>query len=62
LPVLYPGAREGRSPIVLQQRKEAHGRSANGDHSRVARPVKRGSRRSVSIAPPKAGRGTDYPR
>jgi hypothetical protein len=62
LPGLYPGAREGRSPIVLQERKEAYGRSTSGDHSRVARPVKKGSRRSVSIAPPKVGRGTDCPR
>jgi hypothetical protein len=41
LPAPYPGAHEGRSPIVLQERKEADGRSASGDHSRVARPVKR---------------------
>src|SRR6185437_11915856 len=31
----------GERPLVLQRRKEAYGRSVSGDHSRVARPVKR---------------------
>ena len=32
------------------------------DHSPGPRPVQQGSRRSGSIAPPQAGRGTDCPR
>lgn len=42
----------------MGKRRQANERA----HSSAPRPVQQGSRRSVSIATPKAGRGTDCPR
>ena len=57
LPALHPGAREGRSPLAFLRKEETC-------WLLQAMPGRKGSRRSVSIAPTRnaAGRGTDCSR